>query len=100
MLRKLSDGADHLLDAVDLHDEGLGAGEEEGGGEAAGGAQAEDVHLPEQVVAVPADVDEPGLGGGVVHAAAGVQEDTLPLRFHFHLFFPLGWPTCYHIGWV
>ena len=50
---------------VHLNEQRLGAFEEEGGVEAVGGAHEEDVGLPEQVVAVAADVDQAAVGGRV-----------------------------------
>ena len=70
---------------VHLNEQRLGAFEEEGGVEAVGGAHEEDVGLPEQVVAVAADVDQAAVGGGVVEASAGQVERVLHI-WHFFKF--------------
>ena len=55
--------------SVKLHKQSLGACEEEGGVKAVGGAHGENLRLPEQVVAVAANVEEAAMGGRVVQTS-------------------------------
>ena len=68
---------------VHLNEQRLGAFEEEGGVEAVGGAHEEDVGLPEQVVAVAADVDQAAVGSRVVETPAGEVERVLHIGHFF-----------------
>ena len=70
---------------VHLDEQGLGTFEEEGGVEAVGGAHEEHIGLPEQVVAVAADVDQAAVGGRVVETSAGEVERVLNI-WHFFKF--------------